>query len=298
MSGGRLGSLLTIAWVGLATAMPGCGGDAFSTAGAESGSSTGPDASAASGDAQSDAASSPDAAAPDAGAGWCATQATTHTFCEDFLRGVPDKLVGLTSNAMLLPDMADYESAPQSMAAVTLSLPLKGDSATALATHAFSGATGTQFTLAAYFKVASSCFPANGGFDPVTVAALGFFDQGYEVAIAATPSGVELIEIMTGPDGGVTATPQFTTFDATGLLDSWKPWTVTINGGLVKSITLTVGGTPVIPSRTLKSATLTLQHPTLFLGATVRNDQGISPGCRVNVDDILFDAKAAATPAN
>jgi hypothetical protein len=35
-----------------------------------------------------------------------------------------------------------------------------------------------------------------------------------------------------------------------------------------------------------------------LLGANVKNDQGLSAGCRVNVDDVLFDVKAVATPAN
>ncbi len=290
MSGGRLGSLLAIAWVGLAADLAGCGGNAFTTSEPDGGSSTAP------GDARAAAANPADASPLDAGAGWCATQSTTHSFCEDFLRGVPDKLIGISANAMLVPDPVDYQSPPQSMAAITPSLPRKNDSATALATHDFSGAMGTQFTLASYFKVASSCFPGNGGFDPVTIAVVQFSDQGYGAAITVTPSGVNLVEVTTAPDGGVTGS-QTTMFDAPGLLDSWKLWTLTINGGIPKSIALSVDGTQVIPSRSLKNAGLALlQHPTLFLGAAVKNDQGLSPGCKVNVDDVLFDVKAAATP--
>jgi hypothetical protein len=294
MSGGRLGSLLAIAWVG-SSVLPACGGAAFTTGGV-----SGVDAGPATQDAQPVAASTDAATGSDAGAGWCATQSATHTFCEDFLHGVPDKLVGLSANAMLVPDVIDFESAPQSMAAITPALPKKGDAAAALATHDFSGATGTQFVLASYFKVASSCFPGNGGFDPVSIAILEFPEQGYGLAIDATPSGVALVEVTLGPDGGVTDTPQVTTFDSPALLDTWKLWTLTINGGIGKSITLTVGGAQVIPSRPLKNAPpiALLQHPALLLGASVKNDQGLSPGCRVNVDDILFDAKSAATTAN
>jgi hypothetical protein len=291
MSGGRLGSLLAVGWLGLANSIVGCVGDAFTSGGTDAGSNPAADVSAAPGDAKSEVA--PDAAALDAGAGWCATQTAAHTFCEDFLHGVPDKLLGIIANAMLVPDTADYVSLPQSMAAITPSLAHKGDSATALATHDFSGATGTQFTLASYFKIAGSCFPGSGGFDPVTVILVQFSEQGYGVAIAATPSGVELIEITTGADGGITSTPQLTTFDAPGLLDSWKLWTLSISGGIPKSIALTVGSTSVIPTRALKNAsTVLLQHPALFVGASVKNDQGLSPGCKVNVDDLLFDAKA------
>jgi hypothetical protein len=274
MSGGRLGWLQAIAGLGV-TAGVACGGDAFTT--------TEPDG------APVDA---PMAAPVDAGAGWCATQAPTHTFCEDFVRGVPDKLVGITAGAMLLPDPGDYESPPQSMAAITPALPKKGEAATALATHDFSGSAGTQFTLASYFKIASSCFPVSGGFDAVSIAALQFPEDNYGLAIDVTPTDVELVETA-GADGG-NASPEITKFNAPNLLDSWKLWTLTIGGGIPKSIGLTVGNMTVIPARTpltgAKSVTL-LQHPTLFLGAAVKNDQGISAGCRVNVDDILFDAK-------
>ena len=293
MSGGRLGSLLAIAWVG-SSVLPACGGDAFTT-----GSAPGVDAGPPAQDAQSGAPSTDAATPADAGAGWCATQSATHTFCEDFLHGVPDKLVGLSANAMLVPDMVDFESPPQSMAAITPALPKKGDAAAALATHDFSGATGSQFVLASYFKVASSCFPGNGGFDPVSIAILEFPEQGYGLAIDATPSGVALVEVTLGPDGGVTSTPQVTTFDSPGLLDTWKLWTLTVNGSVGKSIGLTVVGAKVNHSRPQKNAPLAiLQHPALLLGASGKNHPALSLGCRVNVDDILFDAKSAATPAN
>ncbi len=296
--------MLAIAGLGIGVAVGGCGGDAFTTAGPNSGLDAGPidtDARVPVG-APGDAAVDAPVGAPtaDAGAGWCATQSAAHTFCEDFLHGVPDKLVGITANAMLVPDTADTVSAPQSMAAITPNLPGKGDSATALATHDFSAATGTQFTLSTYLKVASSCFPSNGQVDPVSIALLDFPDASYGLALEIAPNAVALVEFQTGADGG-TGSPQITTLNTPNLFDNWQLWTLTIDGGLSKSVTLSVGGTTVTPSRTvLKKAqtTLLLQHPTLLLGAAVKNDQGLSPGCKVNVDDILFDVKAAATPAN
>ncbi len=305
MSGGRSGSLLAIAGISVAVVTGACGGDRF-TSGEPEGGIVGDDARAAPDSAPADAAREPtvDAAPPDAGAGWCATQATTHTFCEDFLHGVPDKLVGIDANAMLVPDTSDFESAPQSMEAVTPKLGAKGDSATALGTRDFSSVAGTQFTLASYFKIASSCFPANGQtgqIDPVTIAVLEFPEASYGIAIEVAPGVVELVEVETGPDGGITSSPQQKTFNTANLFDAWQPWTITINGSLVtKTISLTVGTVTVIPAQTaLKGATLNfLQHPTLLLGASVKNDQGMSPGCKVNVDDILFDVRTAATPAN
>jgi hypothetical protein len=287
---GQLGSLMAIAGLGLAGAATGCGGDAF-TAGAEPDGAVVGTPDGAPGDA-------PIAAPIDAGAGWCATQLAAHTFCEDFLHGVPDKLVGISANAMILADTTDYFSAPQSMAAITPKLTMKNDVATALATHDFSTTTGTQFTLDSYFKIASSCFPGNGSVDPVTVAVVQFPEANYGIALEVAPGGVTLLEIATGADGGITSSPQQKTFSANNLFDSWQVWTLTIDGGIPKFVTLTVGGATVIPQTPLKGAvTSLLQHPTLFLGASVKNDQNLSPGCKVNLDDILVDVRALATAA-
>jgi hypothetical protein len=285
MSGARSGCLKAIAGLGLAAASGACGGDAFTTAE--------PDAAIAPIDAKEPVGEA--AAPPDAGAGWCATQAPTHTFCEDFLHGVPGKLVEITSGGMLVPDKTDFESPPQSMAAITPSLSKKGDSATALGTRDFPTAPGTQFTLAAYFKVASSCFPANGAFDPVSTVVLQFAAQEYGIAIDVTPSGVELVEVTVGADGGqIAGSPKVSRpYTAANLFDSWQLWTLTIDGGLAKTLSLSIGNASVIPRTTLTVAAALLQHPTLYLGATVKNDQALSPGCRVKVDDILFDVKTA-----
>jgi hypothetical protein len=301
MSGGRLGSILAIAGLAIVAALGGCVGDAF-TAARPDGGPVGTNAGVPEGAPADVAVDAPVVGAPpDAGAGWCATQSAEHSFCEDFLHGVPDKLIGITVGAMLVPDTADTVSAPQSMEAITPKLLAKGDSATALATRDFSAATGTQFTLSSYFKIASSCFPSSGQVDPVSIAILDFPEASYGVALEVAPNAVALVEIQTGADGGITGSPQITTLDTPDLFDNWQLWTLTIDGGLAKSVTLTVGGTTVTPARTmLKKAetALVLQHPTLFLGAAVKNDQGLSPGCAVHVDDILFDVKAAATVAN
>jgi hypothetical protein len=294
MSGARSGLLKAIAGLNLAMAGAACGGSAFTTAGADASASPTVDAKVAEG-APSDAATAP----PDAGAGWCATQAPTHTFCEDFLHGVPGKFIGITAgNGMLMPDPKDYESLPQSMAAITPSLAKKDDSATALGTRDFTTVAGTQFALAAYFKIAKSCFPANGAVDPVSPIVLQFAEQDYGIAIDVIPSGVELVEVTVGADGGqVAGSPKVSRlYAAANLFDSWQLWTLTIDGALVgKSATLSIGNAIVISrmplSPPISASTALLQHPTLFLGATVKNDQALSPGCKVNVDDVLFDVK-------
>jgi hypothetical protein len=302
MSGGRFGSVFAVAAIAAAAVATGCGGDAFTTAEPEPDGATPPVEAAipdAGGpdDVRADAEVD-EAAAVDAGAGWCATQ-PSHTFCEDFLHGVPDKLTPAPLlNAVIVAE-SDAVSPPQSMAAITQKLPAKGESATALATEAFPLATGTDFTLASYFKIASSCFPASGQVDAVSIVALLFTEDNYEVAIDIAPSAVALVEIATA-DGGVTGSPMVQTFATGNLFDTWQLWTLTVSGGIPKTVSLTVGSTTVIPAKTaLKGAqTILLQHPTIALGASVKNDQALSPGCKVNVDDIVFDVKAVATPGN
>jgi hypothetical protein len=302
MSGGRFGSVSAVAAIAAVAVATGCGGDAFTSTSAQPDSAT-PVAEAGLPDAGPDDDVRVDAGrdaalAVDAGAGWCATQ-SSHTFCEDFLHGVPDKLTPAPLvNAVLVAE-SDAVSPPQSMAAITQKLPAKGESATALATEAFPLATGTDFTLASYFKIASSCFPANGQVDAVSIVALLFTEDNYEVAIDIAPSAVALVEIATA-DGGVSGSPMVQTFATGNLFDTWQLWTLTVSGGIPKTVSLTVGSTTVIPAKTaLKGAqTILLQHPTIALGASVKNDQALSPGCKVNVDDIVFDVKAVATPGN
>jgi hypothetical protein len=290
MSGARPGLLKAIAGLGLATAGAACGGSAFTTAGADASPSAAVDAKVPDG-APHDAAAAP----PDAGAGWCATQAPTHTFCEDFLHGVPGKFIGITAgNGMLLADPNDYESPPQSMAAITPSLAKKADSATAFGTRDFTTVAGTQFTLATYFKVPKSCFPANGLPDPVSIIVLQFTEQNFGIIIDVIPNGVQLVEVTVGADGGqIAGSPKVLgPYVSSNLFDDWQLWTLTIDGGLVaKAASLSIGNATVIPRTPLSISAAVLQHPTLFLGATVKNDQALSPGCKVNVDDILFDAK-------
>ena len=63
--------------------------------------------------------------------------------------------------------------------------------------------------------------------------------------------------------------------------------------GAEKTLNLTVGATTVFNKQPLQKApTFALQHPTLVVGAVVKNiNDPSSPECKVHVDDILFDVR-------
>ena len=233
----------------------------------------------------------------DAGAGWCASHGTGHTFCEDFLTGVPDQLVEYAVNGAIAANTSDYESPPQSMAA---SVPMlaKGASAIAFASHDLSKATGTQFAVSAYFRGAS-CFPANGpqSGNTASVLAFNFTDSNYQIVVAVSPTSVELIEITADADGGnQKLQPQ--SVQSTGLLDTWQDWTLSVDGSaLLKTATLTVGNETLFDKVNLKNAPpiVALQHPLVYLGLEVKNGgNDVWPACTIDVDDILIDVHAVA----
>jgi hypothetical protein len=268
----------------------GCGGDAFTTA-------TGSETS----DASTGDRGALDAGPVDAGPGWCASHGTGHTFCEDFLAGVPDQLVAVALNGTLVADTTDYESPPQSMTASVPAL-LKGTSGTAFGSHDLSKATGTQFEVSAYYKVASTCFPEAGQENAVSLLALDFPDTSYELVVALLPTSVELIEVTSDPDGGNTKV-QPMSIQATNLVDSWQDFTLSVDGGGAlagKTATLTVGNATFFDKVALKNAPTVafLQHPLVYFGLASKNDgSDTAPACRVGVDDILVDVHAVTTSA-
>jgi hypothetical protein len=208
---------------------------------------------------------------------------------------VPDQLVEFAVGGSIAADTTDYSTPPQSMATSSPPLP-RGASATAFASHDLSKANGTQFTIATFFKVASSCFPANGQANAESILALNFPESNYELVLAVLPSSVELIEVTSDPDGGsMKVQPQ--TVQATGLLDTWSSWTLDVTGGVPKTATLTVGKAILFDKVPLRNAPTfgLLQHPQAYFGVAAKNDGSAAlPACKVGVDDILIDVRAAA----
>jgi hypothetical protein len=272
---------------GFFIALSSCGGDAFSVA-----------TDAAVNDSVSlGADANPAGDAPlAAGSDWCATQGS-HTFCEDFSEGIPGQLMSAnTGGAALSLDTTNFPPGadpPRSMLATTPNLPDMGDSAAAVAVLSFPDALGVHDILQADFDVASSCFD-HGDKDGVTVLALSFVEDRYLIALLVQSSGSELLEVTTGLDGGTSnaAVHPFTT----GLpLDKWTIVNLDMNlSGASTSVsdtaTVKVNGLEVLEGEKLSLVpALGAHHPTLGLGANVKNDTGASGGCKVNVDDVFLD---------
>lgn len=281
-----LGRVLEAGIAGFFVALSSCGGSAFSVV--------------------TDAAPNDSVPVADAGAlgdtrlatglDWCATQGN-HTFCEDFSEGVPGQLMSAdTVGATLALDTTNFPSGthpPQSMLATTPSLPDMGDSAAAIGIVGFPDADGAHDILQADFNVASACFD-HGDKDGVTVLALSFVADRYLLAVVVQSDGSELIELPTGLDGG-TSNAAVHPF-STGLpTDRWTVVNLDVNlgagaAGASETATVKVNGLEVLAGVKLTLVpVLGAHHPTLGLGASVKNDLSASSGCKVNVDDVLLD---------
>jgi hypothetical protein len=248
-------------------------------------------------------------AASDAGAGWCTTHGAGHTFCEDFAAGVPDQLVEVALNGMITADTMSFETPPESMLTSLPALAPKTGSGTALGSVSFAKVAGNQIDVSAYLNVDAGCFPQTGSPNAISILSVDFPESNYQIVIDLLPSSVTLIEVTTDPDGGNPKT-QEQNVQATGLTGSWQNWQLSIDGTgiaigttgtLAKNATLMVGNATLFTKATLKGApaVMPLQHPTLLVGVTARNDGSeATPACKVGVDDVLADVHAVAQPGH
>jgi hypothetical protein len=238
-----------------------------------------------------------DSGGGDAGALFCASQDGGHTFCEDFSDPpFPGKFKAETNNGLVSEDTTILKSPPGSALAATLSQTGSAAVATAILSHAFTlgDGVGSHFTLSDWvrFDGTSECFPT--GMDGVSIAVVSFPNSPshYTIEIVAFSTVVAIVESATPADGGAAVlTTHVVTFNALKL-DEFDLWTVDIDLGAAKSATVTVNGTQGTP-QTLTGAPTGLSAdlvvPTLLVGASVT---GGSQGCKVNVDDILFDIRS------
>jgi hypothetical protein len=107
--------------------------------------------------------------------------AGTPHLCEDFRDGIPGKLSPAASvGAQLTADTANYESAPQSMLAMTPPVPVAGGESMAFGFYS-AKARGASFGLQLDFQVGEDCF-ANGAYDNVTIAHVDYRTDLYGIA--------------------------------------------------------------------------------------------------------------------
>ncbi len=231
----------------------------------------------------------------DAGLGFCASQ-DAHTLCEDFSTGAfPDKFDKLgTTTGTVVADTVNTRSPPESARATTLAEQAAGSVASALIEHDFTLADsiGSHFTLVDWVRFDSTTTCLSPG-QSVIIAQIAFprSTSHYEIDVVALADSAAIVESTNNPaaasaDGGPALTTHAFTLGAL-TLDAFASWTVDINLGPAKSASVTVAGTTGPPQDlTAATANDNFTEPSLVLGAAVA---GVSGGCRLNVDDILFD---------
>jgi hypothetical protein len=233
---------------------------------------------------------------------WCASLNAVHTFCEDFSRGFPGMLTTIPmGGGAITADTTDYSYAPPSLLATTpKNLTGTNATASAVATKSFMSNFGSHFSLSLDLEIDGACVLNNH--NPVSILAIEFPDN-YGIAIQVLPNEIDADEIaLVGP-------AQVHQFKTPSLPSGWQRWALDINGvgtgingvgtGANKTLSLTVGSTTmgsttIFNKQSLQNAPpIALQHPTLVVGAVVKNIiDPSSPACRVHVDDILFDVLA------
>jgi hypothetical protein len=224
-------------------------------------------------------------------AAFCATTGATHLFCEDFDHdGVPGQFtteaftIGTALGpAHIDPNTTTFVSAPQSAAAVAPLLTKAGDEAQAyLMAMINAGTPGSVLKLEFELQIGAGCASNADG------ATIAILEVGtYAIAVAVASAGAAVAEIAQGPDGGITNQRNY----PFGLpaVGSWIDLGLQLNLGTHK-LTLTEGTAKVLDGQSLQFAPQgTTGSATIFLGAHVKDVSAVSPGCRVLLDNVLFD---------
>jgi hypothetical protein len=266
---GALGCL----WLALAVA---CGGSAFTAARDDGGHG---------GDAGGDT-SSGDVVTND-GPGDAEEAGCGHLFCDDFTEPLPFNFGRVVvDHGAVSRDMTTFHSPPASLLAATGAISNAGDKAEAFVQHGFTD-NGLRFQLQVSYEVSSACF-AGGNLDGVSLLGLVFLADRYGLALFALTGGTVLIEVAYDADGGVSNIAQHPLTTAVPL-DSWQTVSLDARLGVPKAVDMTIDGTPALTAEHMSLAPATPMHPTLIVGPSVTNNQSLSQGCKVNVDDVFFD---------
>lgn len=241
--------------------------------------------SADGGDATTADAGSGDAASNEETLDWCDAQGASHLFCEDFDHGVPGRLTSKTyGGATVAADVSDYASPPESMWTSTPAL--AGPHATAGAFGTLSFVTTTpHLQVQADLQIAPDCV---GNGDGVTLVVLTV--DAYSVSLRTALGASALVELAYGPDGGLASSASHR-LTAQIPNNAWS--TVVFEVDLsAREANVTVAGTPTLKDEplSLEPSTAGPISATVGLGAEVTNQTGQSTGCRVRVDNLLFDS--------
>jgi hypothetical protein len=216
---------------------------------------------------------------------WCDAQGASHLFCEDFDHGVPGRLTSKTyGGATVAADVSDYASPPESMWTSTPTLAGPHAAAGAFGTLSFL-TTAPHLRVQADLQIAPDCV---GNVDGVTLVMLTL--GAYSITLRTALGASALVELAYAPDGGLASS-------ASHRLTAQIPnnvWsTVVFEVDLsAREANVTVAGAPTLMHEplSLESSTAAPVSATVGLGAEVTNQTGQSTGCRVRVDNVLFDS--------
>jgi hypothetical protein len=116
--------------------------------------------------------------------------------------------------------------------------------------------------------------------------------------MTVTASGVNLVELTSGADGGLTGA---TTHTFLGTITTGDFMYLSFEAALgavgTKKLTVTIGegGTPLKDNLTATTVAGDYRSPKLLIGAQVKATVATA-ACNVYVDDVLFDDTAASLP--
>ena len=227
-----------------------------------------------------------DASPADAASGFCASQASSQLFCEDFDQGVPGQFAMTTyGGGAIAADVSDFASPPESLWANTPALAAAGASAGAFATASFSTAGAGRLRLQAALQVDAGCVANRDGVELVQLVSM---TGSYAVTLQSSATETDLIEQSFGRDGGIA---QFVSHRVSGPWPStgWNVLVVDVDLTAAK-VTVEVSGMTKIDAESLSLLPPSLGAVSIDLGAATENVLAISNGCTVHVDDVLFDA--------
>jgi hypothetical protein len=211
---------------------------------------------------------------------------SVHAFCEDFNGGsVPgafDLLEQFQGSVTL--DTTTFASAPFSASGKTTALAAADGVAQASLLKNFPAGTG-HYAFGLAVRIDPSCFA--GDPDPVGVVSLLLGKYYYDVRLKVTSSGAAALVEAGLTDSGFTTVSH--DLDRPVPIGAWSRIFLDVSFSVLPSpVRVDVDGVPALYG-TLTGGPGRATSPTLTVGAILANEAGKSPGCEVDVDDVVFD---------